>query len=597
MKAKLRLKTIGGKIILSIVIVIAICALFSAFIVSQVVKNQLEEKYEVDKVAATESLSYSLAPVLDLYDYKQVERIITSSLTYENIANITVFNKGGIPIVSATEQNVFLKDLDVEKYEMTSNDEVIGSINVGFSREYIDNQMQTTTIALISGLAGFLILVGLALFIFINRSVIGPIETFTETVKGIDSENLSLRVNIHSEDELGTLAGSFNQMTEDLEKSHGALQQSAEEWKTTFDSIPDLVSINDKDFRLLRVNKAFADTLSMKPEELVGKKCYQMIHRTNEPVPNCPHMKTLETKVPAITELFEPQLGLHIEVATSPIFNEKGEVVASTHITRDITQRKLAEEERLSHQKVVQELALAGRIQASFLPSDTPYVPGWQLAAALVPTKETSGDFYDYIPLPNGKLGILVADVTDKGMAAALYMALTRTLIRTYAVEYDKQPELAFSAANRRILTDTHSDLFVTVFYGIIDPVTGILTYCNAGHNPPYLLHAQNGEAVQTLRRTGVPLGVYEDETWTPGIVQLTPGDTLVLYTDGITEAQDRQEKFFGKERLLEVAQANLGRSAQEIQDAILTAVDKFVGNVTQFDDITLMVVVRGLPK
>ena len=376
MKVKIRLKTIGGKIILSIVIVIAICALFSAFIVSQVVKDQLEEKYEVDKVAATESLSYSLAPVLDLYDYKQVERIITSSLTYENIANITVFNKGGIPIVSATEQNVFLKDLDVEKYEMTSNDEVIGSINVGFSREYIDNQMQTTTIALISGLAGFLILVGLALFIFINRSVIGPIETFTETVKGIDSENLSLRVNIHSEDELGTLARSFNQMTEDLEKSHGALQQSAEEWKTTFDSIPDLVSINDKDFRLLRVNKAFADTLSMKPEELVGKKCYQMIHRTNEPVPNCPHMKTLETKVPAITELFEPQLGLHIEVATSPIFNEKGEVVASTHIVRDITQRKQAEEQRLAHQKVVQELALAGRIQASFLPSDTPYVPG-----------------------------------------------------------------------------------------------------------------------------------------------------------------------------------------------------------------------------
>jgi serine phosphatase RsbU (regulator of sigma subunit) len=92
-------------------------------------------------------------------------------------------------------------------------------------------------------------------------------------------------------------------------------------------------------------------------------------------------------------------------------------------------------------------------------------------------------------------------------------------------------------------------------------------------------------------------LGVYEDETWPPGIVQLTPGDTLVLYTDGITEAQNRQEKFFGKERLLEVAQANLGRSAQEIQDAILTAVDKFVGNVTQFDDITLMVVVRGLPK
>ena len=229
MKERLRIKTIRQKIILSIFIVIALCVLFSAFIVSQVVKDQLGEKYEVDKVAATESLSYSLAPVLDLYDYKQVERIITSSLTYENIAYITVFNKGGIPIVSAAEQNITSEDLDVEKYEVTSNDKVIGSIEVGFSKEYINEQIQTTTVALISGLAGFLILVGLALFAFINRSVINPLGVFTKTVTAIDSENLSLRVNIHSEDELGTLAGSFNRMAEDLEKSHRALRKAHNE--------------------------------------------------------------------------------------------------------------------------------------------------------------------------------------------------------------------------------------------------------------------------------------------------------------------------------------------------------------------------------
>jgi len=228
-RERLRIKTIRQKIILSIFIVIALCGLFSAFIVSQVVKDQLGEKYEVDKVAATESLSYSLVPVLDLYDYKQVERIITSSLTYENIAYITVFNKGGILIVSATEQNVPLEDLDVEKYEITSNDKVIGSIEIGFSREYINEQIQTTTIALISGLAGFLILVGLALFAFINLSVISPLGAFTKTVREIHSENLSLRVNIHSEDELGTLAGSFNRMAEDLEKSHRALRKAHDE--------------------------------------------------------------------------------------------------------------------------------------------------------------------------------------------------------------------------------------------------------------------------------------------------------------------------------------------------------------------------------
>ncbi len=226
MKAKLRIKTIREKIVLSIFIVIALCMVFSAFIVSQVVKDQSEEKYEVDKVAATESLSHSLAPVLDLYDYKQVELIITSSLTYENIAYISVFNKGGILVVSAAEQNVSAEDLDVEQYEMTSKDKVIGSIEVGFSKEYIDEQIQTTTIALLSGLAGFLILVGLALFAFINHSVISPLRVFTKTVREIGSENLSSRVNINSEDELGTLAGSFNRMAEDLENSHDALKKA-----------------------------------------------------------------------------------------------------------------------------------------------------------------------------------------------------------------------------------------------------------------------------------------------------------------------------------------------------------------------------------
>jgi NarL family two-component system response regulator LiaR len=245
------------------------------------------------------------------------------------------------------------------------------------------------------------------------------------------------------------------------------------------------------------------------------------------------------------------------------------------------------------HQKVAQELALAGEIQASFLPDTLPTIAGWQLAATLEPARETSGDFYDVIPLPNGRWGIVVADVVDKGMGAALYMALSRTLIRTYAIEYDTQPELVFGAANRRILQDTHTKLFVTVFYGILDPTTGALTYCNAGHNPPYLLNTQNSDTVQELRRTGLPLGVFEEVTWTQGSVQLAPGDSLVLYTDGVPEARSQQEEFFGEKRLLAIAQANLGRSAQDIQNALLAEVHQFMGNAPRLDDITVMVVVR----
>jgi NarL family two-component system response regulator LiaR len=245
------------------------------------------------------------------------------------------------------------------------------------------------------------------------------------------------------------------------------------------------------------------------------------------------------------------------------------------------------------HQKVAQELALAGEIQASFLPEAAPSVAGWQLVSTLQPARETSGDFYDFIHLANGRLGIVLADVVDKGMGAALYMALCRTLIRTYAAEFDTQPDLVFGDVNRRILLDTHTNLFVTVFYGILDPVTGALIYCNAGHNPPYLLRNQSRVTGQALRSTGIPLGIFEDVTWTQESVQLAPGDALVLYTDGIPEAQNRREEFFGEKRLVEIAQGNLGRSAQDMQDALLAGVHRFKGDAPQHDDITLMVLVR----
>ena len=245
------------------------------------------------------------------------------------------------------------------------------------------------------------------------------------------------------------------------------------------------------------------------------------------------------------------------------------------------------------HQKVAQELALAGEIQTSFLPDTVPIAAGWQLAATLKPARETSGDFYDFIHLPNGQLGIVVADVVDKGMGAALYMALCQTLIRTYAVEYAAQPDLVFSAVNRRILLDTHANMFVTVFYGILDSNTGVLTYCNAGHNPPYLLNAQSKVPFQELRRTGIPLGVLDTATWEQASVEIGFGGTLVLYTDGITEAQNRQEEFFGEKRLLRIIEENMGRSAQNMQDTLLTGIHKFMDDAPQVDDITLMFVVR----
>jgi serine phosphatase RsbU (regulator of sigma subunit) len=247
----------------------------------------------------------------------------------------------------------------------------------------------------------------------------------------------------------------------------------------------------------------------------------------------------------------------------------------------------------LAYQEDSQELAQAGEIQASFLPEEIPEIPGWQFAASLAPARETSGDFYDFINLPAGRLGIVVADVAGKGAAAALYMASGRTLIHTFAPNLPDLPERVLFEANRRITEDTHKGLFITAFYGVIDPVRGILMYCNAGHNPPLLLQSQGNAHVQKLTRTGVPLGIVAQTEWLQNSIQLSPGDALVLYSDGVTDAQNSQREFFGEERLVTIVRSSRGRTAKEIHDAIQKDIHDFVDDAPQFDDITLVVLVR----
>jgi sigma-B regulation protein RsbU (phosphoserine phosphatase) len=284
-----------------------------------------------------------------------------------------------------------------------------------------------------------------------------------------------------------------------------------------------------------------------------------------------------------------------VDYVTKPF--QAAEVLA--RVKTHLALRELQVQLQDANETMARELALAGEIQASFLPSALPSIPGWRLTAMLQPARQASGDFYDLIPLPGGRLGVVMADVTDKGAGAALYMALSCTLLRSYAVEDPVQPDWVLSAVNRRILKDTSAKQFVTVFYGILDPATGMLVYANAGHCPPLHFHARDGEDVGRLVGTGIPLGILEDSTWVKETAQLDPDDILVLYTDGITEAHHEMPLLFGEERLLESVRAALDRadsqppSAQEIQDGILADVHRFVGDAPQSDDIALTILIR----
>jgi serine phosphatase RsbU (regulator of sigma subunit) len=278
-----------------------------------------------------------------------------------------------------------------------------------------------------------------------------------------------------------------------------------------------------------------------------------------------------------------------VDYITKPFHLEEVLVRVETHLALRQLQAQLQEANR----KFAGELALAGQIQASFLPRELPVLPGWDLAAQLVPARETSGDFYDLISLPGGRTGLLVADVVDKGVGAAMFMALCSSLLRTYTVEYPGEPRRTFAEVNRRILVDTDAGQFVTVFLGVLDPATGELVYANSGQCPP-LLARGGSQDTSLLIRTGPPLGAFEEGTWSQKVVKLAPGDVLVLYTDGVTEAETENGDFFGDDRLLASVRPRLGEPARTILETVLADVTAFSCCEHPTDDIALVVLRRA---
>lgn len=283
-----------------------------------------------------------------------------------------------------------------------------------------------------------------------------------------------------------------------------------------------------------------------------------------------------------------------VDYITKPFQLEEVLLRTETHLEMRNLQRQLQDANR----KMAAELSLAGQLQANFMPSRLPNPPGWQLSALLRPARETSGDFYDAFFLPDGRLAVLIADVVDKGVGAALFMAYAWSLIRTFADERPGEPDWVFSQVNRRILNDTVTSQFVTLFYAVIEPASGQMIYANAGHLPP--LHFSTTGELHKLVRTGIPLGIYEDHQWSANQVGLEPGDLLVLYTDGITDAINLAEEPFGEKRLVELLRGQLGQPvpaaglAQAAQQAILDAIQAFAGRASQFDDMALVAVLRS---
>lgn len=247
-------------------------------------------------------------------------------------------------------------------------------------------------------------------------------------------------------------------------------------------------------------------------------------------------------------------------------------------------------EARLQQERLERELQLAMEIQQRFQPTAPPVVPGYELQGISFPCYEIGGDYYDFIEREDGRLVIALGDVSGKGTAAALLMSSLHASVHAQAGSHETLSE-TISAVNRYLADNIPANRFVTLFYAELDPASGALSFLNAGHNPPLIVHAAG--TVEQLASGGLPLGIKRNAEYREGRTQMQMGDVLVIYSDGVTEAASPSGEEFGATRLYEVVSRNIDASAAGVRDRIESALTKFSQGTQAADDITLVIVKR----
>ncbi|MGQ0604448.1 MAG: PP2C family protein-serine/threonine phosphatase [Anaerolineales bacterium] len=300
-------------------------------------------------------------------------------------------------------------------------------------------------------------------------------------------------------------------------------------------------------------------------------------------------------------EAFQELLGRHPTLALAMIRRFVSNVRASGRTTiSDLTKKnaelrqayeelKAAQVELVQKEKLEHELEIAGEVQRSLLPSRIPPVKGYNFFGRNLPARHVGGDLYDVIKIDEEHVGLLMADVSDKSVHAALIMAVTRTLFLAHARRSLSPEEVAMAVHNGLLEVSTNDDMFVTVFYGVLNINTGVMPYVRAGQDEPLLYRAAGGPP-ETLSADGRFLGMWPDLKLEELSVQLRPGDLLVAYSDGVTDAVDTDIQLYGRERLLALIDRYRAEAPKVVCSAIFSAVLEYRGDAPAFDDITVLV-------
>ncbi len=405
-------------------------------------------------------------------------------------------------------------------------------------------------------------------------------------------------------DSQGNMAGSIESIRDitDRKKAEEKIASMKQRLAEVIDFLPDATFAIDKEGEVITWNRAMEKLTSARAEDMIGKGNYEYalpFYGERRPIladlvllpdeelereyPN------LEREGKALTaEVFIPTFGTDgsfIWAKATPLYDSGGEVAGSIESIRDVTYMRRTEE---TLERSKSELRIASDIQRSFLPEHIPPAAGFDLAAISVPAMEVGGDFYDFIPGQEGKLGMVIADVSGKSVPAALFMALSRTIVRANATHHQSGTEV-LQDANDMISADSRSGMFVTLFYGVLDEEARDLVYANAGHPPPLLFRRSEGDFAE-LEVTGIALGAMGGMEYEERRMSLSSGDVLVLYTDGVTEAINRDVEQYGTKRLCSIVRKAHALPAQTIMESILEDISRFSEGQAQFDDITMIV-------
>jgi len=380
------------------------------------------------------------------------------------------------------------------------------------------------------------------------------------------------------------------------------IKRTEQKLMNIIDFLPDATFVVDLGGIVMAWNRALEELTGVSSEEIMGKGDYEYarpFYGTKRPMLIDLAMNPEQAswdKYPSIrreadtltTEVFLPRFregGAYLWAKAIPLRDSSGKLMGAIESIRDMTGLRRTEE---TLERSKSELRIASDIQRSFLPEHIPPVDGFDLAATSISAMEVGGDFYDFLP-GTGRMGMVIADVSGKSIPAALFMALSRTIVRANATHHEKGTEV-LQDANDMIAADSRSGMFVTLFYGVLDEKTRNLVYANAGHPPPLLM--RKGESrFRALEVTGIALGVVEGMRYEERCVDLQEGDILVLYTDGVSEAINDRVEQYGLGRLCRTVYSSREKTARGILDSILKDIAAFAGDQAQFDDITMIVV------